>query len=423
MPPVSRYSLYVLGVMVGINFLNYVDRWVAAAVAPLVKAEFHLSDFQLGLLGSAFTLVYALGALPFGFWADRGLRKRVIGVGVTIWSLATFLTGFTRNYFQLFLTRAFLGIGEASYYPAGTALLGDWFPQRVRSRAMSVWSGGSVLGIAVGFAAGGLIAQRYGWRTAFFLAGVPGLVLAALAVSMREPLRGQAEATGPKVSHAEDATLKSFLNLMRIPSLRWIILAQTVLFFVLAANAFFLPTVLTRSFHVSLGTAGVVSGGVIVLGGLVGSLAGGWLADWRRRRSRSSDLEVAIAGFLVGAVTVFFAIQAPTLKLFVPGFFVSVIALYLYSGPFTAITQNVVIPSLRASAVTMSLLIAHLFGDSWATVAVGVLSDWVGDLRLALLIVSPALLLVAAGIAALGLRHLPKDLDDMQATWAARPAA
>src|SRR5437868_9643698 len=119
------YPRYVLAVMVGINFLNYLDRYILPAVASRIQAEFHLSDSQVGLLGSAFLLVYAIGTIPFGIWADRGVRKTVIGIGVTIWSLATLFTGLARNYLQLFAARAVLGIGEASCYPAGTAVLGD----------------------------------------------------------------------------------------------------------------------------------------------------------------------------------------------------------------------------------------------------------------------------------------------------------
>src|ERR1700737_278365 len=110
----SRYPLVVLALMVGINLLNYMDRWVGSAVAPLIQAEFNLSDFSVGLLGSAFTLVYALGALPFGLWADRGARRVVIGTGVALWSMATLLTGLTTNFAPLFATRAALGVGEAS---------------------------------------------------------------------------------------------------------------------------------------------------------------------------------------------------------------------------------------------------------------------------------------------------------------------
>ena len=183
--------------MVGINFLNYMDRWVAASASPLIQAEFGLSDALVGLLGSAFLLVYAVAALPFGYWADRGVRKTVLGIGVTIWSLATLFTGFARNFVQLFISRAILGIGEASYYPAGTSLLSDYFPKDQRGRVMSIWGAGSALGIAVGFAGGGYVAETFGWRNAFFFAAVPGILFAILAFKLREPLRGSVEERGP----------------------------------------------------------------------------------------------------------------------------------------------------------------------------------------------------------------------------------
>src|SRR5207249_378464 len=130
----------VLALMVGINLLNYMDRWVAASAGPLIEKELGISDSLFGLLGTAFLLVYAIAAVPFGYWGDRGVRKTVIGVGVTIWSIATLFTGFARSYFQLFLSRAIVGIGEASYYPAGTSLLSDYFPRS--SAAAWLRSGG-----------------------------------------------------------------------------------------------------------------------------------------------------------------------------------------------------------------------------------------------------------------------------------------
>src|SRR6516164_2469741 len=229
----SRYGIYVLCLMFGINFLNYMDRWVGSAVAPLIQAEFVLSDFSVGLLGSAFTLVYALAALPFGLWADRGPRRIVIGAGVALWSLATLVTGFTTNFWQLFTTRAVLGIGEASYFPAATSLLGDFFPRRVRGRVMSIWSAGSALGIAAGFAGGGILAAHYGWRRAFFVTALRGMVLAILAFRIHEPLRGAAEAEGPRLERTSDASVKKMLGLLRIRTLRYTILSQTALFFVL----------------------------------------------------------------------------------------------------------------------------------------------------------------------------------------------
>ncbi len=415
----ARYALYVLGLMVGINLLNYMDRWVGSAVAPLIQAEFDLSDFSIGLLGSAFTLVYALAALPFGLWADRGRRNVVLGAGVLIWSLATLLTGLTRNFAQLFATRAVLGIGEASYFPAGTSLLGDYFPRHLRGRVMSIWSAGSAIGIALGFAGGGLIAASLGWRAAFFASAVPGVVFAILAFRLREPLRGSAEERGPRLERTTDASLKTMFGLLRIASLRWTILSQTALFFVLGADAYWLPTLLTRRFGMSVGQAGILSGAVIVLGGLVGTLLGGWVADWRRRSSARADLEVAIVGFVGAAVFVTIALVASA-EVFVPAFLLAVVCLYLYSGPFSAIGQNVVLPSLRASAVTLTLLIAHLFGDSYAAAAVGLLSDALGSLQTALLIVSPLLFLVAAGLACLALSSIQADTNAMDERWSTR---
>jgi len=418
----SRYRFYVLGLMVGIALLNYMDRWVGSAVAPLLQAEFDLNDFSIGVLGSAFTLIYALAALPFGMWADRGVRKTVIGTGVAIWSMATLLTGLSTTYVQLFVTRAVLGIGEASYFPAGTSLLGDYFPRQERGRANSIWIAGTAIGIAVGFAGGGLIAAAYGWRAAFFVTAAPGLVFAILAFRLREPLRGAAESVGPAIAHASEASLHMLVKLLRIPTLRWTILSQTAVFFVLGANAYWLPTALTRRFDMSVGAAGTLAGGVIVLGGLLGTLLGGWLADRRRRRAATADLEISIVGFMLGAVLIVVALVAP-FGLFLPSFLLTVICLYLYTGPFGAIQQNVVVPTLRASAVTVGQLISHVFGDSYAAAVVGLLSDSLGSLQTALLVVSPTLLLVGAALAALALRSIQPDEVAMDKAWAARTLA
>src|SRR5437667_11652979 len=232
------YARYVLAVMVGINFLNYLDRYILPAVATKVQAEFHLADSQVGLLGSAFLLVYAVATIPFGLWADAGVRKTVAAVGVTIWSFATLFTGLARNYLQLFGARAAMGIGEASYYPAGTALLGDYFKKEGRGRAMSIVAAGTAVGIAAGFAGGGITAGTLGWRVAFYMTAVPGLVLAVLAFGLREPLRGAAEARGPQVSKAASITWRTVLELLRIPTIRATIAAETALFLVIGGARF-----------------------------------------------------------------------------------------------------------------------------------------------------------------------------------------
>ena len=413
------YARYVLVVMVGINFLNYMDRYVAAAVGHSVQTELHISDSQLGLLGTAFLLVYALAAVPFGYWGDRGTRKTVIGIGVAIWSVATLFTGFARSFVQLFASRAVVGVGEASYYPAGTSLISDYFPKEQRSRVMAIWGAGSAVGIAVGYAGGGIIADRLGWRAAFFFAAVPGLIFAILAFTLREPLRGAMETTGKAVARTAEAGLKQFLDLLKIPTLRATIIAQTLLFFVLASNAFWLPNYLQRKFEMSASSAGLLSGGVIVAGGLIGILAGGWIADRRALKTPRAHLEVGIVGFLAGAVLIAVAILSPVLTIFVPFFLLTVTCLYLYQGPFTAVAQNVVSPGLRASSVTLLLFISHVAGDSHSPYDVGVISDRLhGNLQVALLITSPTLLVLAAVAAAMGLRSVKHDTEAMEESWA-----
>src|SRR2546421_4831010 len=413
------YPRYVLAVMVGINFLNYLDRYILPAVASKIQGEFHLTDDQVGLLQSAFLLVYAVGTIPSGIWADRGVRKTVVGIGVTIWSLATLFTGLARSYAQLFLARAVLGIGEASYYPAGTALLGDYFKKEGRGRAMSIWAAGTAVGIAVGFAGGGIVASILGWRAAFYMTAIPGLVFAALAFGLREPLRGAAEARGPQRQKAPAITWRTFSRLLQIPTLRATIAAETALFFVLGGAAFWLPTYLSRRFGLGTGTAGTLAGGVLVLGLLAGSLLGGTIADRLTIRRRSaSNLPIGIAGFVAGAAFVALALVMPSLVLFVPMFLLGAACLYLYNGPYTAIKQNVVLPTARASAVTLALLIEHLLGDSYAPFAIGKLSDGLHSLQLALLILLPPLLVLAAVFAALRLRHEDPDGRAMEARWA-----
>lgn len=285
---------------------------------------------------------------------------------------------------------------------------------------MSIWAAGTAVGIAVGFAGGGIIGSRLGWRIAFYLTAIPGLILALLAFGIREPLRGAAEERGPRTEAGADVTWRTVLDLLQIPSLRATIAAETALFFVLGGAAFWLPTYLSRRFGLGTGAAGTLAGGVLVVGLLAGSLIGGWIADrLRARRQLASNLPVGIAGFIAGAIFVALALVMPTLGLFIPMFLLGAASLYLYNGPYTAIKQNVVLPSVRATAVTIALLIEHLLGDSYSPFAIGRLSDAVGSLQVALLVVLPPVLVVAAIFAAAGVRSEDRDGRAMEARWAA----
>src|SRR5579864_5877226 len=191
----SGYPAHVFWVMFSINFLNYLDRNVLTGAANVIAHELGFGFDGIGYIASAFLIVYTLGTVPLGIWADRAKRRNVIAISVAVWSIATAFTALATNFITLFLSRMILGIGEAGYFPAGTALMSDYFKRSVRSRIMSWWNVGQLVGILVGFVVGGELAGLFigSWRLAFIFTGIPGLILAFLAWKLREPRRNQAD--------------------------------------------------------------------------------------------------------------------------------------------------------------------------------------------------------------------------------------
>src|SRR6266568_4428226 len=183
----ARFAFIILFT---INVLNYADRYVLPAILPKARQDLGLTTIEEGLLGSSFLLVYGLTTLPLGVCADRGVRKNIIGLCVGVWSVATTLGGLSRNFWQLISARTVLGIGEAGYGPASISMLGDFFTKAHRGRVLSYWSVGNVVGAAIGFTFGGLVADALGWRWAFYMVGIPGLIAAFLAWRISEPTRG-----------------------------------------------------------------------------------------------------------------------------------------------------------------------------------------------------------------------------------------
>ncbi len=183
----ARFAFIILFT---INVLNYADRYVLPAILPKARQDLGLTTIEEGLLGSSFLLVYGLTTLPLGVCADRGVRKNIIGLCVGVWSVATTLGGLSRNFWQLISARTVLGIGEAGYSPASLSLLGDFFTKAQRGRVLSYWSVGNLVGAAIGFMFGGLVADAFGWRWAFYMVGIPGLIAAYLAWHTFEPERG-----------------------------------------------------------------------------------------------------------------------------------------------------------------------------------------------------------------------------------------
>src|SRR6266699_1886377 len=420
--PTKRQSGFAFTVLFIVNILNYADRYVLSAVLPSIKQEFNMSDFQGGLLISSFLLVYAVATLPLAVWADRSIRKNIVALCVGIWSLSTALAGFAQNLFQLFSMRAILGIGEAGYAPASLSLLGDFFSKSRRARILSYWSIGTLIGAAIGVSLGGRVADTLGWRWAFYIVGIPGLIAAFLAWRIFEPARGafdnDADATGESSLALEHGSIgKGFWGnvrrLSKIPTY-WVLVGALVFsFFTIGGTSFWLTTYLSRDFGLSLTKAGSISGIVLVSSGLIGTLIGGWLADFMQRRRPEGRLLTCMLGFLLGAPLVLLALSIHTLSLFIPVFIVACISLNFCTGPLNAVIQDVIVPNMRATAIGLALLLAHLLGDAAAPSIIGLISDH-SSLGTALMVTGPTFLFLAGLVCLIGLKTVARDMRRMQ---------
>ncbi|HVB25413.1 MAG TPA: MFS transporter [Ktedonobacteraceae bacterium] len=418
--PTRGQARFAFTVLLAVNILNYADRYVLSSVLPAIKKEFGMTDFQSGLLISSFLLVYAVATLPLGVWADRGIRKNIVAICVGIWSVSTALAGFTHNLLQLFSMRSILGIGEAGYAPASLSLLGDFFDRTRRGRILSYWSVGTLIGAAIGVALGGIVASTLGWRWAFYIVGIPGLIVTFLAWRICEPKRGafdreNDEATASAMGHGNPGKdfRKSVQKLLKIPTY-WIIVGALVFsFFTIGGTSFWLPTYLNRAFNLSLANSGAISGIVLIVSGVVGTVVGGWLADFLQRRFPGGRLLTCVLGFLIGAPLVMVALLIHTQVLFILVFIIAAISLNFCTGPLNAVLQDVIAPEMRATALGLALLLAHILGDAASPTIIGVLSDKF-TLGTALLVTAPTFLFLAGLVCLLGLRTVARDMNRMQ---------
>jgi MFS family permease len=428
----QSYARYIFWLMFCINMINYVDRWVFSLLLPLIQtdrafchrgvhAHFCINDFQTGLLSSSFILVYAVGALPLGFLADRIKRKDVIAMGVTIWSAATLLTAFVHGFFGLLMTRTWLGFGEASYTPAGTSLLSSYFPGKRRAQILSRWAAGALVGFAVGIIIGGLVAQlTQNWRLAFLFIGPPGLFLAFLMWRTREPARhAEDESDGPQEQHDYQlhgnvsTALARIRSLLRIRTLTLCIIVQALGASVITPAAIFFSPLLKRDYHLPL--AGIGGAALLLaLASVGGALGGGYLADWLTRRFAGGRLMAGGISFLLAAPVFALALLSPNFWVFLPFFILSGALLNAYLGPLNAVLQDVLPPTMRASGVALTFMLTHLLGDLAAPSIIGGISYLLdpqnqSKLAEALLITGPAALVIAGIVGIWGSRFVAQD--------------
>jgi MFS family permease len=372
--PARRY--FVLGLLTLIYALNFLDRTIFNVLIEPIKKEFALSDTAMGLLaGFGFVLFYSLMGIPIARVADRLNRRNIVALALAFWSTMTFFCGMAQSVTTLALARIGVGIGESAGTPASQSMVSDLFDKNERPRALGVYAIGTYLGVFLGYFIGGFVNQHSGWRTAFFCAGLPGIVLAAvLWLTVSEPRRGaMAETFTPEPFGPTLAFLASQRTFVII------LIGFCLTSYTNYATSTWIPPFLARVHHLSSAEIGTYAGTFKGLFGMAGTLVGGLVvAQISQRDDRWKLWAPAITSGLAGPV---FAVCMLT-----PSFSIMVAALALTSflvgfhlGPIFAIAQTVARPSMRALATAIILLISTCFGQGVGPLAVGIINDALKD--------------------------------------------
>jgi predicted MFS family arabinose efflux permease len=421
------------------NLLNYVDRFIWSAVQKQVKEDesFLLNNTQAGTITSAFLVSYTLFSPVVGLLGDRVRRKYLLSAGVGLWSLATFASGLAGSYGQLLLARGVLGVGEASYATLAPALIGDMFRRDRRNQALTIFYVAIPLGAAIGVGLGGHLGANYGWRTAFFVVGLPGLAVALAALALPDPPRGATEEVDEADLARHDAlplTWNVYARLWRTRSYVYNCLAMAMFAFALGGLQSWAPDYLVTEKRVAVevpeqqlqdldeeGREKKISEvmlerttlylGVVIAGsGLIGTLAGGWLAGRLAERIRGAYFWLSGLSVLASAPFILLGLVLHDELALFACLFVGITLASMNYGPGNTIIVNVTDPKIRAAAFAVNIFVIHILGDVSSPTLMGVVRDATGSPFLGMALTLPAL--AASGLFfCLGAPHLEADQD------------
>jgi MFS family permease len=362
-----------LAVLFAINILNFYDRQVLGALLEPIRKEFHLSDTQLGTLGTLPIVLYALVGLPLGRLADSGSRKKLLAAGVAVWASLTGLGGLVQSYLMLLVSRLGVYVGEAACAPAATSWIGDLFPAERRARALGIFMLGVPIGGALSYAISGPAAQAWGWRAALVVAALPAALLIPALLSLDEPARGASEARLPAAAAAPPVW-----SILRIPTMWWIIASGALVNFNLYALGTFFPAFLTRYHRLSVAQAGLWAGIGYGAAGVAGGLIAGAWGDRVIHKRKDGRMLSASAAALVAAPLALIGIRQPAggaaaaiaLIMIAYGF------LNMYYGLVYSAIHDIVAPAVRATTMAVYFLAMYLCGASFGPLITGQLSDY-----------------------------------------------
>lgn len=406
----SRSAYFIFVLLFLLYMFDYIDRLVVVSLFPYIKKDWDVSDAQLGLLISAVYWSILVFTLPLSILVDRWSRKKSIGLMSIIWSLGTIACAFTRNFAQLFTARSAIGLGEAAYAPGGSALISALFPKNRRARMLGIWNASIPLGSALGVALGGYIAQHYGWRHAFGLVALPGMMIGVMFFWTRD-YKTVELVKGPGLLGESQSRRMNFkeivAELVQKPSLIFNNLGMAANVFVTTSLLTWLPTYFHRVENLDMTRAGL-KGSVIMLMAFIGAPLGGMLADLRYEKRKESRMLFASLSSLVTGVLLFIAFAwlrgaGQYMVLLLSG-----LAAVGFVSAAVAVTQDVVHPGLRAVSLSLNVIIQHLLGSALGPPVIGVLSDAWGLEKAVLLI--PVLNLAAAILFYAGSRYYTSDL-------------
>jgi predicted MFS family arabinose efflux permease len=369
---------YTLGVLVVVYTFNFIDRQILSILIEPIKAELGVSDFAMGLLsGTAFAIFYAVLGMPLALIADRWNRRNLIGLSLAVWSAMTALSGLAMNFWQLAAARIGVGIGEAGCSPSAHSMLADLYPANERATALGVYSLGIPIGIMFGLFAGGAIADAFGWRLAFFVVGLPGLVLSAVVfLTIKEPRRGYADGhTGSEPSQGHPSIIQVFRFLLSRRAFVHMAIGGGLTAFVGYGLITWAPTFFVRSHGMSLTEAGFWLGLVLGIPGGLGIVAGGWISD--RFGARDSRWYLWVVALALAVV-----VPVGAAAFLVDSWWLALLLLCLpvmlgnfYQGTTFSQTQGLAPVYMRAVAAAILLFILNFIGFVFGPPAVGMLSD------------------------------------------------
>lgn len=411
------YKWVVLGMLTLVYTFNFIDRQILVILAEPIKAELNLTDTHLGwLTGLAFAAIYVILGIPLARYADRSNRKNIISACLAIWSAMTAISGMAGNFVQLLLARIGVGIGEAGCSPPSHSIISDYFPQKKRATALSIYSVGIYLGILLGYVIGGVIAKHYGWRVAFFSIGIPGIIFAVITyLFIREPIKGQSD---------ESTDIK---DIPFMDVLRYLMTKKTFIYISLGAglNTFitygvgnFLPSFLQRVHDIDIVQAAIVLGLATGIGGMIGTFGGGIMADTLQNKDKRWYMWIPLIGgtlnILPSMVMIFSSnavlVQAMT-------FFTSAFTAF-YLGPCLAVSHSLVNAKMRALTSSIFFFVLNLIGLGLGPLSIGILSDifepTYGNLSLRYAFISTFMIGIMSMIFFyLASRHYRKDLEQV----------